>query len=160
MVKKQTNNDYTFFQTPKILKYLEPSSWALFCVLFDEWKMMKNEDGWFYRSEKELSVDSGMSESTIKRHTKELEKIGLVEVVRHNEGRKNGKAVYDKANDYKIIMEKVVKLNTFNDGKGGQIEKEGGQIDLPTNNKETNNKYQLTNNKETEMSELEKDLGF
>ena len=99
----------SYYQIPKIVKFLDPSEWVLFTVMFDGWKIMKNEEDWYFRSEKQLSEESGLSTRTIKRTIKKLEEKELILVKRYNDGYK--KASYDKANDYKINMEKVVKLS-------------------------------------------------
>lgn len=123
----------SYYQIPKIVKFLDPSEWVLFTVMFDGWKIMKNEEDWYFRSEKQLSEESGLSTRTIKRTIKKLEEKELILVKRHNDGYK--KASYDKANDYKINMEKVVKLASF---KGCQVVQEGCQI-VPPYNKNINN---------------------
>ena len=40
MTQNEQKKPYKFFQTPKILKKLDPSEWVLFTVLFDEWNMI------------------------------------------------------------------------------------------------------------------------
>lgn len=140
----------SYYQIPKIVKFLDPSEWVLFTVMFDGWKIMKNEDDWYFHSEKQLSEESGLSISTVKRTIKKLKQIELILVKRHNDGYKN--ASYDKANEYKINMEKVVKLNPFNKKEGCQIEKEGCQNE-PSYNKNVNNNNTMYYNSTMENSE-------
>lgn len=139
MTQNEKKKQYKFFQTPKVLKKLDPSEWVLFTVLFDEWQMMKNEEGWFFRSEDVLSEDTGLSTSTIYRKTKSLEEKGLILVKRHSDGKTKSKKY--KSNDYKINIETVISLAPI---ESHQNENESHQIDEPTNNIPTNKQYYST----------------
>ena len=149
MTQNEEKKPYKFFQTPKVLKKLDPSEWVLFTVLFDEWQMMKNEEGWFFRSEDVLSEDTGLSPATIYRKTKSLEEKGLILVKRHSDGKTKSKKY--KSNDYKINIETVISLAPIeshqNENESHQIENESHQIDEPTNNIPTNNIITKENNK-------------
>lgn len=142
MTQNEEKKQYKFFQTPKVLKKLDPSEWVLFTVLFDEWQMMKNEEGWFFRSEDVLSEDTGLSTSTIYRKTKSLEEKGLILVKRHSDGKTKSKKY--KSNDYKINIETVISLAPI---ESHQNENESHQIDEPTNNIPSNNIIIKENNK-------------
>ena len=108
MTQNEEKKPYRFFQTPKVLKKIDPYEWVLFTVLFDEWQMMKNEEGWFFRSEKDLSEDTGLSPATIYRKTKSLEEKGFILVKRHSDGKTKSEKY--KSNDYKINIEMVISL--------------------------------------------------
>ena len=141
MIQNEEKKQYKFFQTPKVLKKLDPSEWVLFTVLFDEWQMMKNEEGWFFRSEDVLSEDTGLSSATIYRKTKSLEEKGLILVKRHSDGKTKSKKY--KSNDYKINIETVISLAPI---ESHQNENESHQIDEPTNNIPTNKQYSTMEN--------------
>ena len=142
MTQNEEKKQYKFFQTPKVLKKLDPSEWVLFTVLFDEWQMMKNEEGWFFRSEDVLSEDTGLSSATIYRKTKSLEEKGFILVKRHSDGKTKSKKY--KSNDYKINIETVISLAPI---ESHQNENESHQIDEPTNNIPSNNIITKENNK-------------
>ena len=153
MTQNEKKKQYKFFQTPKVLKKLDPSEWVLFTVLFDEWQMMKNEEGWFFRSEDVLLEDTGLSSATIYRKIKSLEEKGLILVKRHSDGKTKSKKY--KSNDYKINIETVISLAPIeshqneneshqNENESHQNENESHQIDEPTNNIPTNKQYYST----------------
>lgn len=142
MTQNEEKKQYKFFQTPKVLKKLDPYEWVLFTVLFDEWQMMKNEEGWFFRSEDVLSEDTGLSTATIYRKTKSLEKKGLILVKRHSDGKTKSKKY--KSNDYKINIETVISLAPI---ESHHREIESHQKDEPTNNIPSNNIIIKENNK-------------
>lgn len=141
MIQNEEKKQYKFFQTPKVLKKLDPSEWVLFTVIFDEWQMMKNEEGWFFRSEDVLSEDTGLSPATIYRKTKSLEEKGLILVKRHSDGKTKSEKY--KSNDYKINIETVISLAPI---ESHQNENESHQIDEPTNNIPTNKQYSTMEN--------------
>ena len=141
MIQNEQKKQYKFFQTPKVLKKLDPSEWVLFTVIFDEWQMMKNEEGWFFRSEEELSEDTGLSPATIYRKTKSLEEKGFILVKRHSDGKTKSEKY--KSNDYRINIETVISLAPI---ESHQIEIESHQIDEPTNNIPTNKQYSTMEN--------------
>ena len=139
MIQNEEKKQYKFFQTPKVLKKLDPYEWVLFTVLFDEWQMMKNEEGWFFRSENELSEDTGLSPATIYRKTKSLEEKDLILVKRHSDGKTKSEKY--KSNDYKINIETVISLAPI---ESHHRENESHQKDEPTNNIPTNKQYYST----------------
>lgn len=136
MTQNEEKKQYKFFQTPKVLKKLDPYEWVLFTVLFDEWQMMKNEEGWFFRSEDDLSEDTGLSTATIYRKTKSLEEKGFILVKRHSDGKTKSERY--KSNDYKINIETIISLAPI---KSHHRENESHQKDEPTNNIPTNKQY-------------------
>ena len=149
MTQNEKKKQYKFFQTPKVLKKLDPYEWVLFTVLFDEWQMMKNEEGWFFRSEDVLSEDTGLSSATIYRKTKSLEEKGLILVKRHSDGKTKSKKY--KSNDYKINIETVISLapieSHHRENESHHRENESHQKDEPTNNIPSNNIIIKENNK-------------
>ena len=149
MTQNEKKKPYKFFQTPKVLKKLDPYEWVLFTVLFDEWQMMKNEEGWFFRSEKELSEDTGLSPATIYRKTKSLEEKGFILVKRHSDGKTKSEKY--KSNDYKINIETVISLaqieSHHREIESHHREIESHQKDEPTNNIPSNNIITKENNK-------------
>lgn len=141
MTQNEEKKQYKFFQTPKVLKKLDPYEWVLFTVLFDEWQMMKNEEEWFFRSENDLSEDTGLSPATIYRKTKSLEEKGLILVKRHSDGKTKSEKY--KSNDYKINIETVISLAPI---ETHHRENESHQKDEPTNNIPTNKQYSTMEN--------------
>lgn len=141
MTQNEEKKPYKFFQTPKVLKKLDPYEWVLFTVLFDEWQMMKNEEEWFFRSENDLSEDTGLSTATIYRKTKSLEEKGLILVKRHSDGKTKSERY--KSNDYKINIETVISLAPI---ESHHRENESHQKDEPTNNIPTNKQYSTMEN--------------
>ena len=141
MAQNEQKKPYKFFQTPKILKKLDPYEWVLFTVLFDEWNMMKNEEEWFFRSEYDLSEDTGLSSATIYRKTNSLEEKGLILLKRHSDGKTKSERY--KPNEYKINMETVILLAPIKtnqkDEQSHQKDEQSHQKDEPSNNGISNN---------------------
>lgn len=123
----------SYVQLPKIYSYLTGNEFKVFTVIYDEWTMMKNEDGWFYRSQKLLSEDSGLPLRTLQRTLKKLIEKGVILTTFYNDGVKM--ATYNKANEYKINLEVVYKLCK----KGVKMTTEGCQNGAPSNNPISNN---------------------
>jgi len=98
-----------YYQVPKILGHLTPSETVVFIIMYDQWRLMKNEDGWYYRSQTSLSEDCGLSPKTVQRCVKSLVEKNILQIKRHNDGKVN--AEYDKANDYRFIMEEIIQLS-------------------------------------------------
>ena len=157
MAQNEQKKPYKFFQTPKILKKLDPYEWVLFTVLFDEWNMMKNEEEWFFRSEYDLSEDTGLSSATIYRKTKSLEEKGLILLKRHSDGKTKSERY--KSNEYKINMEKVISLAPI---KTNQKDEQSHQKDEPSNNPISNNnniyKHNIPEHKVTGEKENKKEI--
>ena len=164
MAQNEQKKPYKFFQTPKILKKLDPSEWVLFTVLFDEWNMMKNEEEWFFRSEYDLSEDTGLSSATIYRKTKSLEKKGLILLKRHSDGKTKSERY--KSNEYKINMETVISLAPIKtnqkDEQSHQKDEQSHQKDEPSNNPISNNnniyKHNIPEHKVTGEKENKKEI--
>ena len=157
MTQNEQKKPYKFFQTPKILKKLDPYEWVLFTVLFDEWNMMKNEEEWFFRSEYDLSEDTGLSSATIYRKTKSLEKKGLILLKRHSDGKTKSERY--KSNEYKINMETVISLAPI---KTNQKDEQSHQKDEPSNNGISNNnniyKHNIPEHEVTGKKENKKEI--
>ena len=142
----------SYVQLPKIYTYLTGNEFKVFTVIYDEWTMMKNENGWFYRSQKLLSKDSGLPLRTLQRTLKKLIEKGVILTTFYNDGVKM--ATYNKANEYKINLEVVYKLCK----KGVKMATEGCQNGAPSNNPISNNNNIKKNNNNLSILEL-KDLG-
>lgn len=141
-----------YVQLPKIYSYLTGNEFKVFTVIYDEWTMMKNENGWFYRSQKLLSEDSGLPLRTLQRTLKKLIEKGVILTTFYNDGVKM--ATYNKANEYKINLEVVYKLCK----KGVKMTTEGCQNGAPSKDIKTKEiKYKNNNNITTGILEL-KDL--
>lgn len=136
---------YNFVALPKIYRFLSGSELKVFVTMFDEWSQMKNEDGWYYRSQKQLCEDTSMPLRTLQRTIKKLLEKGVILATYYNDGVKL--ATYNKANEYKINMDKVIELSKEgcqNDvEKGVKNVKEGCQNGTPSKNKENNNKINI-----------------
>ena len=136
----------SYVQLPKIYSYLTGNEFKVFTVIYDEWTMMKNEDGWFYRSQKLLSQDSGLPLRTLQRTLKKLIEKGVILTTFYNDGVKM--ATYNKANEYKINLEVIYKLCK----KGVKMTTEGCQNGAPSNNPISNNdnipEHKVTGEKE------------
>ena len=146
-LKQRLMINYNFVALPKIYRFLSGNELKVFVTMFDQWSQMKNEDGWYYRSQKQLCEDSNLPLRTLQRTIKKLIEKEVIFTTTYNDGVKM--ATYNKANEYKINMEKVlemseqkgVKMTTYKDVKSI---KEGCQNDAPYKNKETKNKINNT----------------
>ena len=126
--------DYNFVALPKIYRFLSGNELKVFVTIFDQWSQMKNEDGWYYRSQKQLCEDTGLTDRTLRDIIKKFVEKGVIFTTTYNDGVKM--ATYNKANEYKINMEKVVEMS---EKKGVKSVKEGGKNDAPYKNKENKN---------------------
>lgn len=126
--------DYNFVALPKIYRFLSGNELKVFVTIFDQWSQMKNEDGWYYRSQKQLCEDINLPLRTLQRTIKKLVEKGVIFTTTYNDGVKM--ATYNKANEYKINMEKVVEMS---EKKGVKSVKEGCQNGAPYKNKENKN---------------------
>lgn len=153
-----------YVQLPKIYSYLTGNEFKVFTVIYDEWTMMKNENGWFYRSQKLLSEDSGLPLRTLQRTLKKLIEKGVILTTFYNDGVKM--ATYNKANEYKINLEVVyklckkdVKMTTKKDVK---MTTEGCQNGAPSNNPISNNnniyKHNIPEHEVTGKKENKKEI--
>lgn len=133
----------SYVQLPKIYKHLSGNELKVFVTMFDQWSMMKNEDGWYYRSQKQLCEDTGLTDRTLRDIIKKFVEKGVIFTTTYNDGVKM--ATYNKANEYKINMKKVVEMSKE---KVVKKVKEGGNFYHPSKNiitKEKNKKYNINN---------------
>lgn len=144
--------DCSYVQLPKIYSYLTGNEFKVFTVIYDEWTMMKNEDGWFYRSQKLLSEDSGLPLRTLQRTLKKLIEKGVILTTFYNDGVKM--ATYNKANEYKINLEVVYKLCK----KGVKMTIEGCQNGAPSKDIKTKNKNNIITTGILEHKDLEPEV--
>lgn len=84
-------------------KVLTTSEFMLFAVMFDQWRLMKNENDYYFRSLEDLTNDCTLSCSTIKRALKVLKDKGVLESVA-------GCKKLGGANGYRFNMEAMTKL--------------------------------------------------
>lgn len=142
----------SYVQLPKIYSYLTGNEFKVFTVIYDEWTMMKNENGWFYRSQKLLSEDSGLPLRTLQRTLKKLIEKGVILTTFYNDGVKM--ATYNKANEYKINLEVIYKLCK----KDVKMTTEGCQNDVPSKDIKTKEIKNNNNNNITTGILEHKDL--
>ena len=131
----------SYVQLPKIYRHLSGNELKVFVTMFDQWSMMKNEDGWYYRSQKQLCEDTGLTDRTLRDIIKKFVEKGVIFTTTYNDGVKM--ATYNKANEYKINMKKVVEMSKE---KVVKKVKEGGNFYHPSNNiitKENNKIYNI-----------------
>jgi hypothetical protein len=124
----------SYVQLPKIYKHLSGNELKVFVTMFDQWSQMKNEDGWYYRSQKQLCQDTGLTDRTLRDIIKRFIEKEVIFTTIYNDGVKM--AIYNKANEYKINMKKVVEMSKE---KVVKKVKEGGNFYHPSNNKENKN---------------------
>ena len=131
----------SYVQLPKIYRHLSGNELKVFVTMFDQWSMMKNEDGWYYRSQKQLCEDTGLTDRTLRDIIKKFVEKGVIFTTTYNDGVKM--ATYNKANEYKINMKKVVEMSKE---KVVKKVKEGGNFYHPSKNiitKENNKIYNI-----------------
>lgn len=93
----------SYVQLPKIYSFLTGNELKVFTVIFDEWSMMKNEDGWYYRSWKDLRVDTGLSNDGLNNALNGLLSKNLLR-------KKEYPKKEQRSNDYQINLEGVYAL--------------------------------------------------
>lgn len=130
----------SYVQLPKIYKHLSGNELKVFVTMFDQWSMMKNEDGWYYRSQKQLCEDTGLTDRTLRDIIKKFVEKGVIFTTTYNDGVKM--ATYNKANEYKINMKKVVEMSKE---KVVKKVKEGGNFYHPSKNIITKEKNKIYN---------------
>ena len=125
----------SYVQLPKIYSFLTGNELKVFTVIFDEWSMMKNEDGWYYRSWKDLCVDCNLASATLKKCIDSLMSKGLLQKMMYPKKEQ-------KSNDYKINIEGVYALANIPTSKTdvGYIKKQS-----TSNNKITKEKNKIYN---------------
>ena len=95
--------NYKFISLPKIYKYLNGNEWLLFTVLFDEWQLMKNEEGYFFRSWNSLKEDTGLSNDGLNHALKGLMEKKFI-------SKKTYEKKTQKSNDYRIEADYIASL--------------------------------------------------
>ena len=93
----------SYVQLPKIYSFLTGNELKVFTVIFDEWSMMKNEDGWYYRSWKDLRLDTGLSNNGLNNALNGLLSKNLL-------SKREYPKKEQRSNDYKINLEGVYAL--------------------------------------------------
>ena len=86
-----------------IYKVLTTSEFMLFCVMFNQWRLMKNENDYYFRSLEDLSNDCPLSIGSIKAIVKGFKNKGILECIA-------GCKKLGGANGYRFNMEAVTKL--------------------------------------------------
>ena len=86
-----------------IYKVLTTSEFMLFCVMFNQWRLMKNENDYYFRSLEDLSNDCPLSIRNIKAIVKGFKNKGILECIA-------GCKKLGGANGYRFNMEAVTKL--------------------------------------------------
>ena len=90
-----------------IQKVLTASEFMLFCVMFNQWRLMKNkESGYYFRSLEDLSNDSMLGCTTIKKSLKSLKDKGILECIA-------GCKKFGGSNGYRFNMETITKLTNI-----------------------------------------------
>ena len=97
-------NNNSFGQYPTgIEKILNASEFLVFCVMYNQWRMMKNENNIYFRSYEELEKDTHLSLATFKRCVKSMKEKGIMKVTTGN--KKNR-----QSNQYIFNMEIILTL--------------------------------------------------
>lgn len=140
----------SYVQLPKIYSFLTGNELKVFTVIFDEWSMMKNEDGWYYRSWKDLCVDCNLASATLKKCIDSLMSKGLLQKMMYPKKEQ-------KSNDYKINIEGVYALANIPTSKTdvGYIKKQS-----TTNNQRTNNNNQVLNSDKSSSDKVIEDVKY
>lgn len=125
----------SYVQLPKIYSFLTGNELKVFTVIFDEWSMMKNEDGWYYRSWKDLRVDTGLSNDGLNNALNGLLSKNLLR-------KKEYPKKEQRSNDYQINLEGVYALANIPTPKNRVTYSEKRST---TNNKKTKNKNKIYN---------------
>lgn len=140
----------SFVQLPKIYSFLTGNELKVFTVIFDEWSMMKNEDGWYYRSWKDLRADTGLSNDCLNKIINSLlsKKLLLKRKYPNKE---------QKSNEYQINLETVCKLAPKPTPKNrvGYSEKQS-----TTNNQTTNNNNQVLNSDKSSSDKVIEEVKY
>ena len=84
-------------------KVLTPSEFMLFTVMYYQWRLMKNENDYYFRSLEDLSNDCMLSCRTLIRTMKSLKAKGILEYIA-------GSKKLGGANGYRFNMEAITKL--------------------------------------------------
>ncbi|MCI7198373.1 MAG: hypothetical protein MR490_04625, partial [Prevotella sp.] len=89
-----------------IERVLTASEFMLFTVMYNQWRLMKNENDYYFRSIEDLTNDCTLSCATIKRALKVLKDKGIFNSV-------SGSKKLGHANEYRFNIEVI--LNLIND---------------------------------------------
>lgn len=99
-----------------IYKVLTTSEFTLFCIMYNQWRLMKNkESGYYFRSFEDLSNDCPLSIRNIKAIVKGFKNKGILECIAGS--KKKG-----HANEYRFNMEVVFSLINGNSVKSTNFE--------------------------------------
>lgn len=107
MVKKENEKEkevfnFHFMIVPFCVFSLKNSERTVFMVMFDEWRKMKNKDGWYYRSIDDLMKDCRISNrSTVANAIGAMVSMGILEK----------KKVYNLPNLYRFKCETFDNFN-------------------------------------------------
>lgn len=103
-VKKEKEAfDFDYFVVPFCVLSLKNSERTVFMIMFDEWRKLKNKNGWYYRSIDDLMKDCKISNrSTVANAIGKLVSLGILEK----------KKVYNLPNLYRFKCET---FNNFSD---------------------------------------------
>ena len=71
-------NNTEFLRLPKVWENMTPSELMVYVVLRDMWQMMKNKEGFFFRSTRQLCDDCAMCDKTITKAIKGLTEKGHI----------------------------------------------------------------------------------
>ena len=106
-----------------IYKVLTTSEFTLFCVMYNQWRLMKNKDnGYYFRSFEDLSKDCPLSIRNIKAIVKGFKAKGILEYIAGS--KKKG-----HANEYRFNMEVVfsfINSNSVKSANSALIEDDNG----------------------------------
>ena len=86
-----------------IEKVLTASEFMLFCVMYNQWRLMKNENDYYFRSLEDLTNDCTLSCRTLIRTMKSLKDKGILEYIA-------GCKKLGVTNGYRFNMEAITKL--------------------------------------------------
>ena len=111
-----------------IYKVLTPSEFMLFCVMYNQWRLMKNKDnGYYFRSFEDLSKDCPLSIRNIKAIVKSFKDKGILECIAGS--KKKG-----HANEYRFNIDVILSfingnsVNTDKKPNSDLIEDSGDEI--------------------------------
>lgn len=99
-----------------IYKVLTTSEFTLFCVMYNQWRLMKNKDnGYYFRSFEDLSKDCPLSIGSIKAIVKGFKNKGILECIA-------GCKKKGHANEYRFNMDVIFNLINSNSVKSTNFE--------------------------------------
>lgn len=128
---------------------MKPNEWMVFTILFDEWQMMKNEDGFFYRSWNLLKEDTGLSNNGL---NSALNGLVKKKFITKNTFEKRTQ----KSNEYRIEMDFIASLIPTLKKREGFSQKESTSKDLRTKENLLNNNYTLSTRTQDQETKIEK----